>query len=379
MLEAIKIQYKRLDYLNVLLLLSVLFAAASRMYGLDARGFWRDELFSLSHSRPSFSFTALIENLGIDIHNPNLHYIFLWLWSKLWGTGLWELRLSSALMSILSLVPVYYLAKECYNKKTAVYAVFITAITLQHIAMAQELRSYAMLYLFSAINWYFFYLVTTRKSAKQRLYLFYSLSGLCLIHVHYYAYALIPAQAVFLFWRYCSRSIDRKRFLLVCLSLLCIVSGSALSWPNLLFANSLNTFWIAEKSWGQKLFYFFSFFDWAFAKEGLIHALFIYKGLFFWACYKNLVSLFQEKTAAASILLLWLCFGFAVPIIYSIFRFNVLLPKYFLANLAPVQILIAQGLAGISPRLAGILTFLLYAAVLLYLIRSDIYGTQFLG
>ena len=66
------------NYLKLLLLLSILFIIVTRIYGVDHRELWGDEIFSIQHAKPSLNFSELISGLAGERTNPLLYQTSLW-------------------------------------------------------------------------------------------------------------------------------------------------------------------------------------------------------------------------------------------------------------------------------------------------------------
>lgn len=129
---------------RLLVLLVLLGGAALRLIALDAKPLWLDEAFSLwmaSHPLPNL-LDWLIE---IDQHPP-LYYLLLRGWISLWGDSPGALRLLSAFSSIATL-PLFYtlVCQVTADRRLALLALALLAVSPFHIHYAQEARMYALL------------------------------------------------------------------------------------------------------------------------------------------------------------------------------------------------------------------------------------------
>ena len=97
---------------------------------------------------------------------------------------------------------LYFLSKELFNREVAVYAIFVMAVTFKHIFMSQEVRSYAMFFLFLTLSFYFFILLMKRKAIRKKIYRFYILASAAIVNIHYYGFLFVLAQGSFLLFSY---------------------------------------------------------------------------------------------------------------------------------------------------------------------------------
>ena len=117
---------------------------------------------------------------------------------KLFGESLWAARSLSLFFGMLGALAIYFLSRELFNRKVAVYTVFIVSVSFRHILMSQEARGYAMFFLFSILSLYAFSLLLNRTKPRKIIYFFYVFFNVCLINIHYYAYPLVAAQGAYL-------------------------------------------------------------------------------------------------------------------------------------------------------------------------------------
>ena len=125
-----------LSCLGLLLLVS----AYLRIKGLTTQSYWNDELASIVLTDPDNSFSQVIIETLKD-RSPLLYQLILWDWFKLFGFTEIAGRSLSAFTGILAIPAMYFMARECMNKNTALYAVLITGLNNFHIYYSQEVRS----------------------------------------------------------------------------------------------------------------------------------------------------------------------------------------------------------------------------------------------
>lgn len=157
------------------LLLILALAAALRIYGLDARTLWTDELFSLQSSaargfwvedlprgavmdpapRPTSlaqagPLWAIYPTQNTDT-NPPLYYMCLRLWREAFGDSTSALRSLSVVATLFTVIAMYAAGLSMGGRKVAVIAGLLCALSATQVLYAHEVRGYAMACAFVAV------------------------------------------------------------------------------------------------------------------------------------------------------------------------------------------------------------------------------------
>ncbi|MDD5236991.1 MAG: glycosyltransferase family 39 protein, partial [Candidatus Omnitrophica bacterium] len=136
--------------------IAVSLACFLRLYQIGQKSFWYDEACSISFACRKLSLGIFSDHY---IMRP-LYFIFLNIWSHLFGINEVITRLPSAIFGVLAVVAVYFLAKELFDHKTANIASFLMAISYYQIAWSQEVRYYSLFLLMCLLsNLYYFRLI----------------------------------------------------------------------------------------------------------------------------------------------------------------------------------------------------------------------------
>ena len=153
----------------------VLFGVLLRLYGLEEKIFWHDEVATrvlaagatmaaqmqgLYHGQVmavsqvlqyqqvqhATSVLALIVDLARhDPQHPPLYYLLAKLWVDLWGDSVYVLRTLSVLFSALSLPAMYWLLRELEaSRRAAALALLLMCVSPLFILYGQEAREYAL-------------------------------------------------------------------------------------------------------------------------------------------------------------------------------------------------------------------------------------------
>ncbi len=176
------------------LILTFVFGLGLRLVLLN-QSFWLDEAASIEIA--SRSFQQFFSQLRFDFHPP-LFYLLLKLWLPFAGRSEWLIRMPFVILSSLSIIAIYFLAKHFTRTKDSriplVAAIFL-AVNPLHIYYSQELRMYGINTLFTIISWIFL-LRSLHLANRKDSYLFVIFSVLN-IYSFYGAFLNLAAQAFF--------------------------------------------------------------------------------------------------------------------------------------------------------------------------------------
>ncbi|MCX6759253.1 MAG: glycosyltransferase family 39 protein [Candidatus Nealsonbacteria bacterium] len=112
----------------------------------------------------------------------------------LFGIGVWQMHLVSALIGIATVLTTYFLAKNLFNQRVAFFTAFFLATSTWHTTLSRTGFRAILVPLFATLFFYFAYLVLKENSEKKRK-LFTVLAGLSL-GLGFYTYisfrAMVP-------------------------------------------------------------------------------------------------------------------------------------------------------------------------------------------
>ena len=74
---------------------------------------------------------------------------------KLFGIGVWPMRLVSALIGIFSVIAAWFLAKKMFNERVAFIAAFFMAVSTWHVTLSRTGFRAILIPLFSTLFFYF--------------------------------------------------------------------------------------------------------------------------------------------------------------------------------------------------------------------------------
>ncbi len=156
-------------------------AALVRLLYLTEREISLDEPFSLYHAQGS------IDNiLGLmpNENNPPIHFLLLHFWMKWLGNGVWMLRFSSAVFSILSVSLYFFGLNKLFNFKLAAISSLLLLFSNSAIFYAHDIRAYSLLLFLFMLNFFSFFTLTISTSGKKHSILFI-ISGILMLYTHF--------------------------------------------------------------------------------------------------------------------------------------------------------------------------------------------------
>ena len=177
--------------------LLVVVGAALRLLGLDAKGFWQDEVATLEVLRADLG--GLPPAITDSERAPPLYYLIAWPWTRVFGDGEVGIRSLSALSGV-AVIPVAYLAgKELVSRRAGVVAAGLVAVNPLLVWYSQEARVYSLLVLLSGVALYFF--ARSLKDPRPWPLALWALFSVLAVMTHYFAAFAFAAEAAWLLAR----------------------------------------------------------------------------------------------------------------------------------------------------------------------------------
>ncbi len=134
--------------------LIAIFAFALRLLYINHESVSGDEGFSMVVSQMPLQ--QMLPALIHDYVHPPLHYFALRGWFALFGFGLFQARLLSAIFGTLAVVFLYLVAEYLFDRRTALLASLLLAISQLGVMYGQEVRPYAQFHFLALLATYLF-------------------------------------------------------------------------------------------------------------------------------------------------------------------------------------------------------------------------------
>ena len=178
---------------NKILIVIVIISAILRFLLLGKESLWLDEGYSVKIAQTNIAY--ILQNSSFDPHPP-LYLILLYFWIKVFGYSEFAARAFSALFGIASVVIIYFVSKELFNKKVGLISSGILAVSVFHIRYSQEVRSYSLLAFLTLLSFYF--LIMLNKKHHLSMKIGYTISTVLMLYTHNYALFIVAAQNLYM-------------------------------------------------------------------------------------------------------------------------------------------------------------------------------------
>jgi mannosyltransferase len=333
------------------------FAALVRLPTLGLQSFWFDEAFTPLHVLHPSILTSM-ETMAHTENTPPLWYVTIWVWTRIFGTGVVAMRLVSALAGIALVAVVYETGRELAGRRVAILAGAITAASPLFVWYSQEARAYELYALSIALALLCFIRAERRPSGRRMAA--FALTGSLALLCHYFAVFLLVPMALWLL-----RRRERWRTAAPAVGAIAIVGLALL--PLLLSQGGKHTQWIGQWALSGRIEaipqYYLTGYSGAPLGHGveLLVALPLIAGLIY-GLWRGLGA--RERGAALMMLGLAAC-GVLIPIVFAIAGADYLAPRNLIGAMVPVTLLIAVVIAAGRARGLGVALGLLAVLALL--------------
>lgn len=227
---------------KLLIWVVILISGLVKLIGVN-QSLWLDEAISAQVVKVYSIFEIPIKFSISDFHPP-IYYMFLKLWTSVFGYSELSLRLPSIIFSLITIYVVYLIAKQISNKRTALWAAIFTGFNPLLIYYSQETRMYSMSTLWLTLAVYFF-VKLDKKVNKKDLILFNIFSGLSFATFYGSVFLIAALDIIWLF---------KKKIKLIFLANIGMIVSCGLLAPLLIKQMTLSkTLLIDVKNWSSVL------------------------------------------------------------------------------------------------------------------------------
>ena len=225
----------------VLTLVSVAVGVFFRFYRLDYQGLWVDEIHTLGPALHAASLSDAFWNYINLAPTPPFYYIFMMLWTDLFGFTEFVVRLPSALLGVATVLVFWTGLRKVFGVPIAATATILMSLSWPAIFYSQEARGYSAVLLFvtwAAVIW--MSILQDFQNSSRRDWLILLMASLLAAVTHPFGFIITAFMFGFLFLV----SLSRKFFVKRALSLGSILVGCYLVWMAL---NLLGIQWVLGK------------------------------------------------------------------------------------------------------------------------------------
>lgn len=162
-----------------------------RLFEISRKPLWLDEA-STNFLTTQPDLLSVITAAGNDHHAP-LHFITIW-FVKFIGTSEFLFRLPSAVAGALTVLVVFFIARELYSDGAGLVAAALLATAPYHLQYSQEARMYAMVTLFVALAVFLF--LRAARTGTRTDWMLFGISCVLAFYTHFYsAFAIVALIA----------------------------------------------------------------------------------------------------------------------------------------------------------------------------------------
>ena len=150
-------------------------------------GFSNDELSALARLQYSTLDDIINKGVAVDFH-PALVQVFLYYWTKLFGTSIFAVRLPFILAGTVSVWVIYKAGIVWFNRTSGAIASVFIALLGYTILYSEIARPYSFGLLFSTLTLYYWGLIFVRKKTSWKNYILLGLWVLLSMYTHYFSF-----------------------------------------------------------------------------------------------------------------------------------------------------------------------------------------------
>jgi 4-amino-4-deoxy-L-arabinose transferase-like glycosyltransferase len=322
----------------LILLAIVLVATFLRLYKLDFKSMWIDELYSVGPTNPANQIDFIINYCKSD--QPPLYFLLLHYWFKAFAYTSFFARLLSVFIGILGVIAMYFLGKEIKNKQVGLMASFLVSINYFAIYYSQEARFYSLLFLLTVISFIFF--IRSLKYKTLGNYIGYVFSTSALLYTQYFGILIFLIQGVvFLIFVYLFK--EKIKFISTGILLAVLISASFLPWiPTILYDLTISSYWIEKPEPYFFLVFYYLYWDRDIVvSTTLLIVAFPYIRYYFILWRQKEYKKFEIMVG--SLLFSWILLSYAIPYCKSLFSTPILIPRYTIITLPAIFLAMAMG------------------------------------
>lgn len=333
-------------FLFYFLLIAVLVAGAFfRVNHINDESLWLDEGITYYNSS-SDSFSGVWDKTAKLDQSPPGYYFITHTYLNLFGENEFGFRLISVVFGVLSILFLYLLCSEIFDKETGLYAAALLAVNSFHIGFSIESRMYVLLSLFSLIGFWSLYKALKHETRGYFWWILFSLSSIAGLYTHnFYAFVLLAFAAIFLLHIF---TVEKKigKLLMGILSAIIVVIAYLPWLPSFLAQLSVTRYWMAENSIMDIKEYFLDFTG----QNAILLLVFIFLSIIAlaWSIFAGKSERYKTDLMGSLSLFIFIIFAFSAPLFYSL-KFEPILKIRYVVYIVPIfMAIVAFGLRGLQ-------------------------------
>ncbi|MGB4850969.1 MAG: glycosyltransferase family 39 protein [Ignavibacteria bacterium] len=191
---------------KLIFLFIFLLAAALRIYNIEQKNLWFDEIFSWHISEGSIE--QIVAETSGDIHPP-FYYLVLKLWISFFSDSIFSMRMLSVLFGLLSMIFIYRISDKIFkNNSVTIVVLLLYAVSPVNIYYSQEARMLNLNLFLCAGSVYYFYELISKTSFKNGM--LYFTFTLLAIYTHYFSLLIFFTEFLIALIFYFTKGKDKR-------------------------------------------------------------------------------------------------------------------------------------------------------------------------
>ena len=167
-----------------------------RIGDLSSMAFINDELSTWDKVSPTH-ISDVIHTIHYDDSHPVGLYVFMYFWTNLFGDSVTVFKLPFLILSILSLILIYRIASQLFNKNTGLFSMAYFASLQFPIWWSAIARQYQFGLFFFLMSVYFFLNIKATTRPKKLDLIGFTLGLACCMYIHYFSLFMAFLLGVF--------------------------------------------------------------------------------------------------------------------------------------------------------------------------------------
>ena len=181
-------------------------AAALRIYNIEQKNLWFDEIYSWHISEGGIE--QIVAETSGDIHPP-FYYLVLKLWISFFSDSIFSMRMLSVLFGLLSMIFIYLISNKIFRNTSVTIAVLLLyAVSPVNIYYSQEVRMLNLNLFLCAGSVYYFFELLSKTSFKNRI--LYFTFTLLAIYTHYFSLLIFFTEFLIALIFYFKKGKDKR-------------------------------------------------------------------------------------------------------------------------------------------------------------------------
>ena len=324
----------------IMLFFIIVFGSFMRIYKLDFQSLWNDELATWEMSRYESVSDVMTKGIIPDNHPPGyqliMHFVI-----QTFGSSESALRFPSVLAGILSILVIFFFAKQLYGKREGILAAVLLAFSWAPVYYSQEARAYSLLLLFSLFTTWQLYSIFTKNyvgSKKYWLIAGYTISAITMAYLHYFGLYFILLQGMFSL----AFSLKCKKNIILMVVMFGIIGLSYVPWLPSMLQQLGRTSWMEPPS-SLFFFYYLGFiFNKSFIFLAIACSILLY--LTFQVLISNKFTSNSKETQIFLFLMLWFLVPYAGAHLKSFVSTPIVSWRNLIISLPAAYLLLARGI-----------------------------------